>query len=331
MKRLALITFGSVFFFNLSCAQIREEIKRAVDSFSDKKLSNTSKLASEISSSFSSDEDKVAAIYYWVAQNITFDIKKHFDEKKKYTYNFKYKTQEEKAEKKDKVDKGIAEEVFKNKKAVAKEYSYLFKILCVKANVECDYIHGTLKNGIKDIGKKAGRIDHYWNAVKLGGEWKLIDVTWGAGELYEDTELYVEGYNETYYLLEPELFYLNHYPKDTEWLFCDKTKEDFGSLPLFHKPYIQSDLQLEPIEGMITEMPDNNKLKLVFTYRENASQHHYMLSYAYEKDLSKKALMPKCIGDKREIEVSLEGKKYDYLTIFADNRPMVSFRIKITR
>ena len=155
-KRLLLFIIVSVFSVNLLSTQIREEVKRTVDAFPEK-ISSTSKLASKIRSNYTTAEDKVGAIYYWVAQNIAFDMKKHFDNKDKYTYNFKYKSQEEKDEKKEKVDKAIAEEVFKTRKAIAKEYSYLFKKLCVDAGVEGVYIHGTLKNGLKDIGKKAGR------------------------------------------------------------------------------------------------------------------------------------------------------------------------------
>ena len=114
------------------------------------------------------------------------------------------------------------------------------------------------------MAKKQDGIDHYWNAVKIKDEWKLVDVTWGAGELYEDSELYVKGYNETFFLLEPELFYLNHYPKQTEWLFCERSKEDFGALPLFYKPYVHSGLLLDPTEGMITVMPDDYKIQTGF-------------------------------------------------------------------
>ncbi|GAF04127.1 hypothetical protein [Saccharicrinis fermentans] len=76
-------------------AQIRTEVKLSMDSLPDK-LPSIGNLAAHIHHRFSNQEDMTAAIYYWIAKNIAFDSKEHFAKKKKFTYNFRYKTQDEK-------------------------------------------------------------------------------------------------------------------------------------------------------------------------------------------------------------------------------------------
>ncbi len=327
MKILLLISLIVISSINLLNAQISEDVKQIVNTFP-KKISSTSLLALKISSKFKTDEDRVAAIYYWMAKNINFDTKSHFSDKKKATYSFRYKTQEEKEKKIEKVNREIAEDVFESRKAVAKEYTFLFKKLCSNAGIECVSIGGTSKLELRDIGRKAGRTNHYWNAVKIRGKWLLVDVTWGAGELYEKNEFYIKTYSEAYYLIEPAYFYLNHYPKDLKWLFSDRTKKDFGALPLFYKSYLKSHLLLLNEQGVITSVTDN-KLKLVFAYRNNHKPDRpYMFSYTFDDGASKKALMPKLKDNKLQMEISLSDIKQDYLTVYANNKPLVSFKIK---
>lgn len=328
MRLIVLLVFTFVLSFNYSEAQISQEIKNTMDAFPSK-VGSTSSFASKINKEYNNDVDKVAAIYYWMAKNITFDTKEHFSDKKKITYSFRYKTQEEKQRKIEKVNREIAEEVFKARKATAKEFSFLFQKICVNAGIECVYIEGTSKSELKDIGRKAGRVNHYWNAVKLSGKWELIDVCWGAGEIYEEFETFVEAYNEAYFLIKPELFYLNHFPKDTEWLFMDKTKEDFGLLSLFYKSYLSSNLFLENKDAVISSV-DDTTLKIVFSFRDKTKQTQgYMFSYAFDRESSKKAIIPKTDNGQLVLNISLVGKKYDYLTVYVDYKPFASFKIKM--
>ncbi len=41
--------------------------------------------------------------------------------------------------------------------------------------LECEIISGTAKNSLKSIGRKSGRRDHMWNAVKINDKWQLVD------------------------------------------------------------------------------------------------------------------------------------------------------------
>ena len=62
-------------------------------------------------------------------------------------------------------------------KAVCEGYSKLFQYLCYCYGVNCTTVSGTAKEG-----------DHMWNAVKLNGNWTMIDVTWDDAE--EELRLY---------------------------------------------------------------------------------------------------------------------------------------------
>ncbi|WP_075591540.1 transglutaminase domain-containing protein [Labilibacter marinus] len=330
MKIRILLALTSVLLWGKLDAQISQDVKDVVDAFP-KKINSTTSFALLINKNFKkNDRDKVGGIYYWMATNVVFNTKEHFSDKDKVTYSFRYKTQEEKEAKIQKVNREIAEQTFQTKKAVAKEFAFLFEKLCVNSGVECVTIEGTSKSGLKDIGRKAGRVNHYWNAVKLQGKWQLLDVTWGAGELYEESEYYVRTYSEAYFLIEPSLFYLNHYPKKGEWLFLNKTREDFGLIPLFYKPYLHSNLQLINEEGVITSS-EKNTLKVEFSKRDTeSSQSVSMFSYAFERGETKKALMPTYKDGIIQMQISIKAIKSDYLTIYGDNRPLTSFKIKMS-
>lgn len=55
---------------------------------------------------------------------------------------------------------------------------------------------------------------HAWNVVKIdNGEWKLIDVCWGAGHI-TDQKQYQKCFNPSMFTMSNDQFGLKHFPKD---------------------------------------------------------------------------------------------------------------------
>lgn len=313
-------------------SQISSEIKNKVDKYP-KKMASPGTLAALIDFDIEDDVDKVGAIYYWMANRIDFDVKDYFSNKKKYAYSFKYKTQDEKEKKIEKINFDIISSSFLNKKASSNGFAHLFKRLCNNVGVECVVIKGTMKNSLKFIGRKPGFINHWWNAVKLNDKWCLVDVALGSGSIDIKSEKFIRAYNEAYFLTLPDLFVLNHFPRDVEWLLVDKTKDDFANFPLFHTEYLNSDCQFSfPQAGVIADVKEN---KMEFAIQQDDVHQELsalpLITYRFMKDNHADTLKPVQKGNQFWFEVPLVSRKYDYLTIYSDNEEIVTYKVKISR
>lgn len=169
-----------------------------------------------------SDKEKVEIIYYWTALNISYDVESF------QSGNYIH------------VEK---DDAFYSRKAICQGYAEMFQKLCKTANIPCEVITGYGK-GYGYHGEVLTKTDHAWNAVRIGSQWKLIDVTWGSGyvEMKNDTLTYTPSLNVRYLMSDPKDFLLEHFPEDKKWQLVSKkiTKDNFFSEE-FDKKRILSD------------------------------------------------------------------------------------------
>ncbi len=327
------ILVGLIFlmqFFSAGYGQISDQVKERIDAdYND--LPDIEHFGAKLNHDFFSKIDKVGAIYYWICTNIDYDTKTHFSKKGGYTYDFKYKTREEKVEKIQEIDNKMASDAFKSKKAEGKVYAHLFKKMCDNTGVDCEVISGVLKSKYKDIGRKPGRSDHLWNAVKINNKWQLIDASMGAGFLNELEQVFVKEYSEIFFMMNAKEFSLTHYPKRAQWLFCDTTPEEFESLPLFHYRYFRFKVELSsPLNGVISTLSDDY-LSIHFKEKEKVNFQDLMgFSYGIEKEDQLAKIVPLKKGNILTLNIPVKDIKYDYLTVFFKAQPLVSYRIKIS-
>ena len=171
-------------------------------------------LAQKLTLKLPTDVEKFRAIYTWVCSNIKGDINQHTKvsrKRKKFQndslgyikWNNEYK-------------KIAFKKLLKYKKTMCTGYAYLIKELCFLADIECEIIDGygrTINSNIESLEY----INHSWNTVKLNNKWYLCDATWSSGYMIADT-IFVNDYNDGYFLTEPLLFVKNHYPLHKKWL-----------------------------------------------------------------------------------------------------------------
>jgi transglutaminase/protease-like cytokinesis protein 3 len=64
---------------------------------------------------------------------------------------------------------------------------------------------------------------HAWNAIKLNGNWRLIDTTWGTSN--DDSQ------SEFYFDIKPQLLINTHYPENSKWQLLKKplSLEEFNN------------------------------------------------------------------------------------------------------
>jgi len=114
-------------------------------------------------------------------------------------------------------------------------YAGLFARMCRLADLECQVIHGQAKGLSFRTLATADEpgINHSWNAVKIDGAWRLVDVTWDAGKAEAGAQAYKKEYATDYLFTDPEIFVHTHLPADPaqQFLPAPVTRETFLALP----------------------------------------------------------------------------------------------------
>jgi len=153
-------------------------------------------------------DDTIRSVYEWVTDNIKYDVNKLNDIKKgsKSRKPSGFKTEEE-------YKSHLLNKVGNQKKGVCEDYALLFNSLVKKLGYDAYIIEGYTKS---EKGRVNRSIGHAWNAVKVNGEWKLYDTTWGAGYV-KDGKKFVKNYDTQWYETDPEKMIKTHMPYDPVW------------------------------------------------------------------------------------------------------------------
>jgi transglutaminase/protease-like cytokinesis protein 3 len=176
------------------------------------------------------DRAKARALFTWIALNINYDVS-CFGEPPEPAA------------------------VLKTRRAVCAGYAALFKALADAAGLEAMVIHGHAKG----VGPKAaigpdGLLTHDWNAVKIDGQWALVDCTWGAGRLDEHGR-FRRRFCDHYFLTPAELFIYDHLPSDDRWqlLHAPVSRQQFAARVWVQPAFFEHGLRLVSHESRLIE------------------------------------------------------------------------------
>jgi hypothetical protein len=195
--------FFVVFLFLISSfalpAQTKPNEYKAVDE-TVRKYSNSTDdytirgIARFIFENFSTETDRLRAIFIWLSENFEYDVENMYSLK---SYN---DPQE------------LIDEMLEEKKGVCMHFAYLFKeigdILGIKSHTISGY---TKQNGV------ISSLSHVWCASFVDSAWHLMDPTWGAG--YVQNNKYVRKLNDDYFKADSEKLIQSHFPYDPLWQF----------------------------------------------------------------------------------------------------------------
>ena len=170
-------------------------------------------LGKEIAAPFTSDEEKVRALFIWETNNISYDCVA-YHQKHATKGNFSYKNQEELIAKLDKYYANIAALTLRNKKGVCEGYAILFRELCKANGIKCQLVDGRASENKDKIRKLRNRksfsTNHMWNKVEINGAWYYIDVTWAAGYCDKSVKKFYKKFNSSYFLVPLDNLYATH-------------------------------------------------------------------------------------------------------------------------
>lgn len=237
-------------------------------------LENLPLLSYNLTSNLTTDVEKFRAIYMWVCENIKNDPNqnKRISRKRRQFKN-------------DSIgylswNKIYLKEVYtvlqKKKKTSCFGYAYLIKELSNLAGLECTIVNGYGRNAV-DNTHELNDVNHSWNAVKLNNKWYLCDATWGSG--YNLESVFIHDLNEGYFLPEPKLFAMNHYPSEKKWLLDNSLINSDYHFP----PVVYSELFRHYIVPILPENLINytNEETIYFSFQvfENFNENSISLIY----------------------------------------------------
>ena len=132
--------------------------------------------AERITDGLTTERDKAKAIYQFVAEHVSYDVKKFKDD----IFH----------------PDDTASATLESGKGICQDYTFLALALLRSNDIEARYVQGYA----------GGR--HAWVEAKLDGEWVEMDPTWGAG--YVDGDEFHFQYNEDYFDPDPDFLKETH-------------------------------------------------------------------------------------------------------------------------
>jgi transglutaminase/protease-like cytokinesis protein 3 len=180
-------------------------------------------LARQLTFTYTKDIDKVRAIFRWITENISYNIKpgrRNFnDASKSYLLDDPTDTGALKP-----LNERVAIDVLTRRLAFCDGYARLFSTLCTYAGIQSEVITGYANGG---ISRRKGRFNsnHRWNAVRIDSSWYLLDATWASGYVTFSSDEFIKHYNDYYFLTSPKSFVRDHYPDDPRWTLLTDVPE----------------------------------------------------------------------------------------------------------
>ena len=219
MKSIKLILW---LFFACQCpAQISDfksiNFKKADSialAYKGEELTHLPDLSYKLTSSLNTDVERFRAIYKWVCTNIANDYSLYTKNNRKRN-RFKDDTLKLKAWNTT-FKKTLFKTLIKDKRTICTGYAYLLKELAQFAGLDCKIVQGYGRVSSTDI-ENLERPNHSWNVVKLNNKWYLCDPTWTSGIPNTETNQFTFKYNDGFFLADPQLFAINHFPVEAKW------------------------------------------------------------------------------------------------------------------
>lgn len=283
-----------------------------------KHFSSLDNLAEKIKTDFQTDYDKARAVYVWVSNNVTYDLKamrnnKSIIIKSKSTYEYEKKYNRLKNKRINKT--------FRSKKGICQNFSELYQILGVKVGLEVQLLVGNAKTKSYQIGKSSKKSNHAWNTVFADGRWILVDATWGSGYSVDDNK-FIKKYDSFYFDTSPILFFKKHFPKTGIWDNETLDREAYEVLPLYTNLKIHNEHVLFPDKGVV-QADDGDTIRLNIKNLKNENSFKIVGKGKVPLILN--------INNKEENQSSFEfiyrKKQGRYITLYIHNYSFAEIRI----
>jgi hypothetical protein len=229
------------------------------------RFKDPAELAQELTQDYTTEEEKAFALANFIVCNVRYDYRRFRNFSWSYQSNAK---------------------ILRRGKAVCGGYSNLYKELCEAVGLECEVINGYTKGRFYVNGDSLCWVNHAWNAVKISGEWYLLDLTWSSGYVKPRLQL-IRRFMWRYFRIPFQQKY--KFKRNTSYGFIYTEPEQFIKS---HFPVI-SDFQLlkpeVPIDSFYNEalIPEFTEKDSLFKLDLNLKNDQKMERFASRGELSK--------------------------------------------
>ena len=293
-------------------------------------------LAKNITASYSTDHEKVRAIFSWIAGNISYRVKN--------SYNYRRKNYVETGPVipdtgvLKSANEAVAETVLANRSAICDGYSRLFKTLCDYAGIESAIVTGYARSNIGRTELKF-RSNHNWNAVYIDSAWYLLDVTWASGSVSYYGDAFIQHFDDYYFFTSPELFIRDHWPDDMRWALLPNPPalREFDRMPFRQRSFIKYNItSYLPQTGVIEAAVGDTVLLELQTAdflkdKAVAPDTIYMDSTQLYRSSNLTYLQPEWSGNKARYRYIVESADIEWLHLLYNKDVVLRYKIKIRK
>lgn len=246
-------------------------------------------IAEEVSYEYDSDEEKVRAIYVWIAENIEYSYDTYLDQRENRSERrIRTKDKDEYEELLTELKDDDLAKCLKNRGGVETDFSYMFMKMCDAIGVEAGELKGYLRRSERRIGLAPRRPDHIWNWAIVDGKKAFFDTYLAAGTFDKRAKEFTKEFDGSYFMIPPRVMILSHYPEDStkQMLTPPMSKQEFANQPFKLSQYGTSKIvEFSPGEGLIPI--DATEVTFKFKFKDGEIPHRILV---YERrDLSEQA------------------------------------------
>jgi transglutaminase/protease-like cytokinesis protein 3 len=323
--RLYKYILGLILFFSLASANAQDlsRVDQVLGGYP-ANFSSTEELALKITRDFSTDLEKTRAAYTWIAMNVAYDTKALGKPQK---VRFSYRSQEELEAKKKQFRKDLALQTLNKRKALCEGYSTLFQDLCHQMNIACEIVPGVARRLISEIDRKNLASNHAWNAVKINGNWQLIDVTWAAGWVDYSKMKFNKEFSSAYFASDPNEFAMKHLPDDKNWLLTEKIRSntDFAAQPIPYKSFLGKNIKLmTPLSGTLNILKSSGVQFLLKNVPPNTQ-----VAYHFKREKYGQKVKSYSKADTLSFTIYPNAKGRDELVIYFNGEPALGYKVNV--
>jgi len=183
-------------------------------------------LAQILSQYVTTEEEKARIIYTWITHNISYNV---VALNNLFTNNI--------------YPDVTSETVLKTRSTICSGYANLYQQIAEKMGLKSVIVIGFAKGIDYAVGQDQN-VNHAWNAVKIDGNWYLIDATWGAGTI--NNNVFNAQFNPYFFATNPSEFIYSHFPENPKWQLLNTpiSRSEFDSFANVSPTLFENNIEL---------------------------------------------------------------------------------------